>query len=86
MEREKYKAEWHAYLCAREVDFVLCVPNALPACPAGGMKSGFASCGYTFMWNLVCCCSTAFLGGSSADWVVGLCVWGVAGYEGSRGG
>lgn len=34
-------------------DFILTVPNALPAVPHGGMKDGWKSCGYTFLWNLV---------------------------------
>ncbi|KDQ25528.1 hypothetical protein PLEOSDRAFT_1094031 [Pleurotus ostreatus PC15] len=34
-------------------DFILTVPNALPAVPHGGMKDGWKSCGYTFLWNLL---------------------------------
>lgn len=51
--REMHKAEWFEYLKREHIDLVLCVPNAVPACKAGGMKGGFAACGYTFMWNLV---------------------------------
>ncbi|EGO29133.1 hypothetical protein SERLADRAFT_433136 [Serpula lacrymans var. lacrymans S7.9] len=34
-------------------DFILTVPNALPALPHGGMKDGWKACGYTFMFNLL---------------------------------
>jgi Asp-tRNA(Asn)/Glu-tRNA(Gln) amidotransferase A subunit family amidase len=52
-EREAYRAEWYEYLKEKNVDYVLCVPNAAPAVPAGGMYDGFSSCGYTFLWNLL---------------------------------
>lgn len=56
--REMHKAEWSEYLKKENIDLILCVPNAVPACKAGGMKGGFAACGYTFMWNLVCVSSS----------------------------
>jgi len=31
----------------------LTVPNALPAYPHGGSKTGWRSCGYTFLFNLL---------------------------------
>lgn len=52
--REMHRAEWAEYLKKGGIDLVLCVPNAVPACKAGGMKGGFSACGYTLMWNLVC--------------------------------
>ena len=51
--REEYKAQWWAFWQERKLDFVLTVPNALPAVPHGGMKNGFSACGYTFLFNLV---------------------------------
>ncbi|EIW77248.1 amidase signature enzyme [Coniophora puteana RWD-64-598 SS2] len=35
------------------VDFVLTVPNALPALPHGGMRHGWKASGYTFLFNLL---------------------------------
>ncbi|KAH7904205.1 amidase signature enzyme [Hygrophoropsis aurantiaca] len=35
------------------VDFILTVPNALPAVPHKGMRHGWKACGYTFLWNLL---------------------------------
>ncbi|PPQ94405.1 hypothetical protein CVT25_002493 [Psilocybe cyanescens] len=51
--REAYKAKWWRFWGEQELDFVLTVPNALPAVPHGGMKNGFSSCGYTFLFNLL---------------------------------
>ena len=51
--REEYKAQWFAFWQERKLDFVLTVPNALPAVPHEGMKNGFSACGYTFLFNLV---------------------------------
>lgn len=51
--REQYKARWFDFWKEEELDFVLTVPNALPAVPHEGMKNGFSSCGYTFLFNLV---------------------------------
>ena len=51
--REEYKAQWLAFWQESKLDFVLTVPNALPAVPHGGMKNGFSSCGYTLLFNLV---------------------------------
>jgi len=61
-EREKYKIEWWEWWNGtrngqenkeEKLDFLLTVPNALPAVPHGGMKHGFAACGYTFLFNVV---------------------------------
>ena len=51
--REGYRERWHAMMRDQSLDFILTVPNALPAVPHGGMKEGFKACGYTFIFNLV---------------------------------
>ncbi|KAF8873763.1 amidase signature domain-containing protein [Infundibulicybe gibba] len=51
--REGYKMRWLDALQAQDLDFVLSVPNALPAVPHGGMKTGWRACGYTFLFNLL---------------------------------
>lgn len=53
-QREDYKRRWFEMWNEEDWDFVLTVPNALPAVPHGGMKDGFKACGYTFLFNLVC--------------------------------
>ncbi|KIJ42425.1 hypothetical protein M422DRAFT_208930 [Sphaerobolus stellatus SS14] len=35
------------------IDFLLTVPNALPAIPLGGMKHGIGNVGYTFLFNIL---------------------------------
>ncbi|CCM00797.1 uncharacterized protein FIBRA_02839 [Fibroporia radiculosa] len=52
-QREAYREQWHQYLQDQALDFVITVPNAHPAVPHGGMKDGWKSCGYTFLWNLL---------------------------------
>ncbi|KAF9525240.1 amidase signature enzyme [Crepidotus variabilis] len=52
-EKEAYKQQWFEFWQEQELDFVLTVPNALPAVPHNGMKEGFAACGYTFLWNVL---------------------------------
>lgn len=52
--REDYRKRWFDMWQKEDLDFVLTVPNALPAVPHGGMKEGFKACGYTFLFNLVC--------------------------------
>lgn len=56
--REVYRAQWHAWWHDggdgdTPLDFLLTVPNAMPAIPHHGMKQAFASCGYTFLFNLL---------------------------------
>ena len=51
--REDYRARWFKKWNEQGLDFLLTVPNALPAVPHGGMKKGFKVCGYTFLFNLV---------------------------------
>lgn len=52
--REGYRARWHEAWNTAGIDFLLSAPNALPAVPNGGMKTGWKVCGYTFLFNLVC--------------------------------
>jgi len=52
-QREDMRRSWFEYLKENHVDFILTPANALPAVPAGGMKDTVASCGYTFIWNLL---------------------------------
>ncbi|KAK2743891.1 hypothetical protein FQN57_004514 [Myotisia sp. PD_48] len=53
--RETFRATWHQWWNAKEqnYDFILCPANATPALPHGGMRDGFSSCGYTFLFNLL---------------------------------
>lgn len=51
--REAYRERWFDVWRAQQLDFVLTVPNSLPAAPHGGMKDGWKACGYTFMFNVV---------------------------------
>ncbi|KAL5521593.1 hypothetical protein ACEPAF_2341 [Sanghuangporus sanghuang] len=52
-EREAYRAKWHEAWNNAGLDFLLTAPNALPAVPHGGMKTGWKVCGYTFLFNLL---------------------------------
>lgn len=52
-QREDYKGRWFEMWQKEQLDFVLTVPNALPAVPHGGMKEGWKACGYTFLFNIV---------------------------------
>ncbi|KAI0711600.1 amidase signature enzyme [Earliella scabrosa] len=51
--REGYRDQWFQKLKDEAFDFILTVPNALPATPHGSMKDGFKGCGYTFLWNIL---------------------------------
>lgn len=51
--REAYKARWHEWWEASDIDFMITPPNATPAVPHDGMRDAVASCGYTFLFNLV---------------------------------
>lgn len=50
--REQYRKKWFDWWKKEELDFLLTVPNALPAFPHGGSKTAWRSCGYTFLFNL----------------------------------
>ncbi|KZT10515.1 amidase signature enzyme [Laetiporus sulphureus 93-53] len=52
-QREAYRERWFAFMHEQALDFVLTVPNSLPAVPHGGMKEGWKACGYTFLFNLL---------------------------------
>lgn len=52
--REAYKAIWHDWFKKQDIDFMLTPVNATPAVPHTGMKQAVSSCGYTFLFNLVC--------------------------------
>lgn len=52
-QREGYKNQWFEYWQQEDLDFILTVPNALPAVPHGGTKNSFGACGYTFLFNVV---------------------------------
>jgi len=51
--REAYREQWFEFMRDQALDFVLTVPNSLPAVPHGGMKEGFKACGYTFLFNIL---------------------------------
>ncbi|KZT35849.1 amidase signature enzyme [Sistotremastrum suecicum HHB10207 ss-3] len=51
--REAYKAKWFEAWKAQDIDYLLTVPNALPAVPHGGMKTSVASVGYSFLFNII---------------------------------
>lgn len=52
--REAYKSSWHEWWKNEKFDFLVTPANATPAVPHGGMKEAVSSCGYTFLFNLVC--------------------------------
>ncbi|TFY69851.1 hypothetical protein EVJ58_g174 [Rhodofomes roseus] len=52
-QREGYRERWFEFMRANSIDFILTVPNSLPAPPIGGMKAGWKACGYTFLWNIL---------------------------------
>lgn len=61
-QREDYRARWFKIWRGAQVegssgndgvDFILTVPNALPAVPHRGMRHGWKACGYTFIFNLL---------------------------------
>ncbi|TCD62725.1 hypothetical protein EIP91_006523 [Steccherinum ochraceum] len=51
--REAYREKWFDMWSREKYDFVLSVPNALPAVPHGGMREGWKACGYSFLFNLL---------------------------------
>jgi Asp-tRNA(Asn)/Glu-tRNA(Gln) amidotransferase A subunit family amidase len=56
--REAYKNRWHEWWNSfgdkgDGMDIILTPPNATPAVPHGGMATAAASCGYTFLFNLL---------------------------------
>ncbi|KAF9256401.1 amidase signature enzyme [Marasmius fiardii PR-910] len=51
--REAYRREWFNMMNKEELDFVLSVPNALPAVPHDGMKMGVQGVGYAVLFNML---------------------------------
>ncbi|KXJ86905.1 amidase [Microdochium bolleyi] len=51
--REAYRTQWFEWWNAVDVDFLLVPPNATPAVPHEAMHDAVASCGYTFLFNLL---------------------------------
>ena len=52
--REAYRSKWFAWWEAQDgLDVIITPPNATPALPHDGMHDALASCGYTFLFNLV---------------------------------
>jgi fatty acid amide hydrolase len=53
--REAYRSAWFDWWNHedQQFDFILCPVNATPALPHGAMRDAVASCGYTFLWNLL---------------------------------
>ncbi|KAI6045329.1 amidase signature enzyme [Pisolithus marmoratus] len=61
-QRDDYRVRWFTVwrgvqvqgsLGDNGVDFILSVPNALPAVPHGGMRHGWKACGYAVLFNLL---------------------------------
>lgn len=54
-QREAFRAAWFEWWDQEDqmFDFILCPVNATPALPHGAMRDAVASCGYTFLWNLL---------------------------------
>ncbi|KAJ2893190.1 amidase [Zalerion maritima] len=51
--RELYRSRWFEWWNKTQLDFIISPPNATPAVPHDGMKEAVASCGYTFLFNLL---------------------------------
>jgi Asp-tRNA(Asn)/Glu-tRNA(Gln) amidotransferase A subunit family amidase len=52
--REAYKAKFFTWWDDSKMDVMITPPNATPAVPHDGMHDAVSSCGYTFLFNLVC--------------------------------
>ncbi|KAG6852988.1 hypothetical protein C0991_007704 [Blastosporella zonata] len=52
-QREDYRRRWFEMLQEEKLDFVLTVPNSMPALPHNGMKDGVKAFGYTLLFNLL---------------------------------
>jgi Asp-tRNA(Asn)/Glu-tRNA(Gln) amidotransferase A subunit family amidase len=54
--RENFKDRFFQWWSeVAQMDVMICPPNATPAVPHDGMHDAVSSCGYTFLFNLVCC-------------------------------
>ncbi|KAH7920751.1 amidase signature enzyme [Leucogyrophana mollusca] len=52
-QREEYRRKWHDAWQAQGLDFLLTVPNPLPALPHGGIKHAINAIGYGSLFNLL---------------------------------
>lgn len=52
--REAYRMQWFQWWNEENIDFLLTPPNATPSLPHDAMKEAVSSCGYTFLFNVVC--------------------------------
>ncbi|KAI0305276.1 amidase signature enzyme [Multifurca ochricompacta] len=52
-QREDYRMQWFEYWQKEKLDFVLTVPNALPAMKHRDSRRQWKSCGYTFLFNIL---------------------------------
>ncbi|KAG6855931.1 hypothetical protein H0H87_009307 [Tephrocybe sp. NHM501043] len=52
-QREDYRRRWFDMLQEEKIDYVLTVPNSMPALPHNGMKDGVKSFAYTLLFNLL---------------------------------
>ena len=53
-EREVYRGRWLDWWVESGIDILITPPHATPALPHKAMKDAVSSCGYTFLFNLVC--------------------------------
>ncbi|KAI0337627.1 amidase signature enzyme [Trametopsis cervina] len=51
--REKVRERWWTMWNEQEIDFILTVPNPLPASPHRGWLDGWKACTYTFLFNIL---------------------------------
>ncbi|KAG6910723.1 hypothetical protein DXG01_008254 [Tephrocybe rancida] len=52
-QREDYRRRWFEMFQDEKLDYVLTVPNSMPALPHHGMKHGVKGLGYTVLFNLL---------------------------------
>lgn len=52
-QREKYKVKWHDWWKENELDFLVTVPNGMPAVKKEGGRLGWKACDYSFLFNVV---------------------------------
>ncbi|KAI0691847.1 amidase signature enzyme [Cytidiella melzeri] len=52
-QREAIREQWWNMWQKQEIDFILTVPNPLPASPHRGWSNGWTGCTYTFLFNIL---------------------------------
>ena len=52
-QREAIREQWWNMWETQKLDFILTVPNPLPASPHSGWVNGWTGCTYTFLFNIV---------------------------------